>query len=285
MPAFALLCGYFSRRFEGRPDQLRKLVTSVLVPYLIFETLYSLLSAATSHKHFTLHFSSPTYVCWFLLALFVWRLTSPFWRAVPQPVLLALVVSVVAGVTVVSSAFALSRALQLLPWFVIGLRMAPEHFAWLRRPAVRIASAVLFVAAAVAAWVTAPSVDVRWFDRQWSSHDLHVTAVRFVVTELGLDLVTLLMVAAALALVPPLPSWLTVLGASTMYPYLLHGLVVRTLRYFGLHDALAQNGVVGLLTLTVGAAVLAVLLASPPVRVLTRWAVAPWELRRRPATA
>ena len=41
VPAFVLLCGYFSRGFEGRRDQWRKLVTTVLVPYLIFQTAYS----------------------------------------------------------------------------------------------------------------------------------------------------------------------------------------------------------------------------------------------------
>lgn len=42
MPAFVMVSGYFSRTFAARPDQLRRLVGGVLVPYLVFETAYTL---------------------------------------------------------------------------------------------------------------------------------------------------------------------------------------------------------------------------------------------------
>jgi len=86
MPAFILLSGYFSRGFTARPAQLRKLVAGVLVPYLVFEVLYSAVEAAAWGKPFRLTLTEPTFVCWFLAALFVWRLTVPLWRVIPWPV-------------------------------------------------------------------------------------------------------------------------------------------------------------------------------------------------------
>ena len=37
MPAFILISGYFSRSYTGRPDQLRRLLTGIAVPYVVFE--------------------------------------------------------------------------------------------------------------------------------------------------------------------------------------------------------------------------------------------------------
>ncbi|GDY74188.1 hypothetical protein SAV31267_036730 [Streptomyces avermitilis] len=42
MPAFILISGYFSRSFDMRPDRLKRLVTGVAVPYVLFEVAYSL---------------------------------------------------------------------------------------------------------------------------------------------------------------------------------------------------------------------------------------------------
>ena len=279
VPAFVLLSGYASRRFEGRPKQWRKLLVGVLVPYLVFQTAYAAEAAALSGKAFALHLSGPIYVCWFLLSLFVWRASTPLWRSLPRPVLIAVVVSLAAGVTVTSTAFALSRTLQLLPWFVLGLQLQRRHFDLLRRTRVRVGAVAVLAAAAVVAVIVAPGVDVRWFDREWDADDLHVPAALDPVLALGLDLVTVVLIAAVLALVPRRRTWLTRLGALTMYPFLLHGLVTRVLQHAGLHRALIGMGAGGMVLLTAGAVLLTVLLALPVVRTLTRWAVEPGSLR------
>ncbi|EGX55770.1 integral membrane protein [Streptomyces zinciresistens K42] len=40
-PAFIILSGCLSRGFEGRPEQPRRLVTALLVPYVVFGTAYT----------------------------------------------------------------------------------------------------------------------------------------------------------------------------------------------------------------------------------------------------
>ncbi|RIX28273.1 acyltransferase family protein [Amnibacterium setariae] len=289
VPAFVLLSGYFSRGFEGRPDQWRKLVLTVLVPYLVFQTAYAAVSSWAADKPFQLHFSGPIYVTWFLLALFVWRASAPLLRSLPRPILLSTAVSLVATVTITDTGFALARVLQLLPWFVIGLSLKPEHIAALRARGVRLAAGAVLVTAGVVAWFLAPAFDVRWLDRQWDAAELGVSLPVDLVLAAGIDLVTAVMVVAALALVPRRRSWLTALGAFTMYPFLLHGLVVRVAQSAGVHDYLIGLGGIGALAITVGAVALAFLLATPAVRAATRWAVEPASLalfRRRPgATA
>lgn len=41
MPAFIIISGYFSRSFTAKPAQLKRLVTGIAVPYLVFETAYT----------------------------------------------------------------------------------------------------------------------------------------------------------------------------------------------------------------------------------------------------
>ncbi|HEY0375178.1 MAG TPA: acyltransferase family protein [Amnibacterium sp.] len=281
VPAFALVCGIFSRGFDGRPEQVRKLVTTVLVPYLIFDALYALELAWLRHDTKPFDLASPIYVCWFLLALFLWRLTSPLWRAVRFPIVLALIVSLVAGITIRDDGFAISRAAQLLPWFVAGQVLGPERFAWLKDVRARIAGGAVMATAAVAAWFLAPSIDLSWLNRQQSAGELHVTVPQYLGVALLLDAVTAVLVLAALALVPARRSWLTGLGAATMYPYLLHGLVVRLLEHVGVHGALTGLGWIGVVAISALAVALALVLATPVVRRATGWAVEPrWLLAR-----
>jgi fucose 4-O-acetylase-like acetyltransferase len=279
IPAFVLLSGYFSRGFEGRRKQWRKLVTGVLLPYLIFETAYAAEAAALSGHGFSLHLSSPIYVTWFLLALFVWRASAPLWRSLPHPVLLAVAVSLVAGVAVPSTDFALSRTLQLMPWFVLGLQLHRRHFAMLHRRWARLAGAAAVVVAAVVAYLVAPGVDARWLDREWDAGTLGVPVAAGLVIALGITVLTAPMIAAVLALVPRNRSLLTRLGALTMYPFLLHGLVVRVVQHLGVHRTLIGWGLGGVALVTLGAVLLAVLLALPVVRRLTWWAVEPGRIR------
>ncbi|MFD5538792.1 acyltransferase family protein, partial [Streptomyces sp. NPDC127079] len=90
MPAFIIISGYFSRNFDLRPDRVKKLVTGVVVPYVLFETAYSLFQrhvGGAADQDISL--LDPWYLTWFLCALFVWRLTTPIWRTVRHPLPLA----------------------------------------------------------------------------------------------------------------------------------------------------------------------------------------------------
>lgn len=42
MPAFIIVSGYFSRSFDMSAAKVKRLITGVAVPYIVFETAYSL---------------------------------------------------------------------------------------------------------------------------------------------------------------------------------------------------------------------------------------------------
>ncbi|MFI8852161.1 acyltransferase family protein [Streptomyces sp. NPDC053499] len=276
MPAFILLSGYFSRGFTGRPEQIRGLLTKVLAPYLVFEVLYTAVEAVAWGKPFQLTLTEPTFVCWFLAALFVWRLTAPVWRVIPWPLPVAVLVSLVAGTSTLGDDLALPRVLMFWPWFVLGLTLRPEHFARLRESRVlRYCAPPVLVAGGVAAYALAPGTDVHWLWMSYGQADLGVSTPAYLLVRLGLFAVTALMTGAFLALVPRRALWLTALGAVTLYPYLLHGLLTTAAHAYGWDAPLRPLGPFGAALLTACGAAVAVLLSTAPVRRLARPLIEP----------
>lgn len=275
MPAFVLVCGYLSRSFTGRPDQLRKLVSSVLVPYVIFETLYAGMYALVWDQPFEISLTQPRYLTWFLLALFFWRLTVPLWRVLRYPMTVAVLLSLGAGITDMGYDLALPRLLMFLPWFVLGLQLRPEHFAPLRTANARWLAVPVLLCAGVAAYWAAPRVSGGWLLMQWSGEDLGATTATYLLVRLAMFGLAIVLMGAFLALVPRQATVYTALGAVTMYPYLLHGLLVKTVEGCDVYDVIAAGGLLAATVLTILAGVLTVLLSVAPVRRVLRPLVEP----------
>jgi fucose 4-O-acetylase-like acetyltransferase len=88
--------------------------------------------------------------------------------------------------------------------------------------------------------------------------------------------------AAFLAAVPRGHAWYTAFGTRTMYVYLLHGLVVKALQYGGVLDGNFFQSPAGLVSVTVGAVALGLLLGTPQVQRMTHWVIEPkgrWLLK------
>ncbi|GGQ20520.1 acyltransferase family protein [Streptomyces roseolilacinus] len=289
MPAFVIVSGYFSRSFAGRPDQLRRLVGGVAVPYLAFEvayTLYRRWAQDAPQQAFSL--TDPFYLTWFLLALFVWRLSAPLWRALRYPLPVAVAVAALASLTPrIAADLDLQRILQFLPFFVLGLTLREEHFRLLRRRAVRVAAVPVALAAPAVAYAAAPHLRMGWFYRNTSAQELGYGWWAGPLATVALGAVALVLTVAFLAWVPARRTWFTVLGAGSVCGYLLHGFAVKALQYWELVDAhpvLATP--VGRVGLTVAAAGAVTLMCTPPVRRALRWVTEPrLEWAFRPAAA
>ncbi|MBT2417034.1 acyltransferase family protein [Streptomyces sp. ISL-22] len=288
MPAFIVVSGYFSRGFDARPDRLRRLVTQLVVPYVVFETAYTLFTRWTDQEpDRPISLLDPLYLTWFLTALFVWRLTTPLWRWVRLPLPLALALAALATLSPsIGDDLDLQRTLQFLPYFVLGLSLRPEHFRLVRRRAVRIAAIPVFGCAFVVAYWAVPRMTGAWFYHRDSAEELGAPAWYGVVMTPVLFVCSLLLVACFLAWVPGRRMWCTVLGAGTLYGYLLHGFVAQSAGFWGWYDPDWIHRPLGAVAVTVVAAVVMTLLCTPPVRRALRFAVEPdlrWLFRREAA--
>ncbi|MBO0890525.1 MAG: hypothetical protein J2P14_06395, partial [Acidothermales bacterium] len=139
MPAFTLLSGYFSRHFTASPRQARSLVRTIVVPYLVIESAFTLFRYFGHGEHLDFALYDPWWVTWFLMTLFFWRLSAPLWRVMRFPLVIAVVACFAAGSKDLPGAFEMGRLFQYLPFFVLGLSLRRQHFAWLRLFWVRIA--------------------------------------------------------------------------------------------------------------------------------------------------
>ncbi|SES45360.1 Fucose 4-O-acetylase [Streptomyces sp. yr375] len=289
MPAFIVVSGYFSRSFDASPDRLRRLITGVAVPYVIFETAYPLFRRVVDHNPAQeISLLDPWYLTWFLCALFIWRLTTPVWKLVRYPLPLALGVAMLATVTpAIGDDLDLQRVLQFLPFFVLGLCLRPEHFRRVRRRSVRIAAVPVFAVALAFTWWAVPRMNASWLYHRDSAQELGAPWWAGPVMQLALFGCSLLLTACFFSWVPGRTMWCTTLGAGTLYGYLLHGFLIKAADYRGWFDHPALHRPLGEIAVSVTAAVAVTLLCTAPVRRVFRFAVEPrmeWAFKRDAAT-
>ncbi|GAA2195027.1 acyltransferase family protein [Streptomyces bangladeshensis] len=276
MPAFILISGFFSRSFDMRPDRLKRLVTGVAVPYVLFEAAYPLFKNAVTGSHEEISLLDPWYLTWFLVALFIWRLTTPFWKLVRWPLPLALGIAMLATVTPnIGDDLDLQRVLQFLPYFVLGLCMKPEHFHLVRRRWVRIASVPVFAAALAVGWWAVPRMNTAWFYHRDSAQELGAPWWCGPVMTLALMGCSLVLTACFFAWVPRRHLWFTALGAGTLYGYLLHGFLVKFGDYRGWFEHPWLHRPLGEIVVTVLAAAAVTALCTRPVQRVFRFAMEP----------
>jgi fucose 4-O-acetylase-like acetyltransferase len=291
IPAFVLVTGYLSRSFRYTRRHLWALVTTMVVPYIVFSWLMihwrELLDQVPPDLEW---FLNPRWPMWYLAAVVMWRLATPVLRWHPVMVPVSVVISLVAGMSN-HETFDINRALGFLPFFVLGLHLRPEHLAVLRRRGAWVAGIVgmLFI------WWLAGRTDDLWATQflyfRAPYAELGVGDAEGMWIRARLIVVALIGSAAVLTLVPHPRSFLTRMGAWSLVVYLCHGFVVRYLEYRGYEQWMPGTSWWSvIITVAVGIA-LALFLAWDPVARTLNYVVDPvnsigkWFRSRRTAVA
>jgi fucose 4-O-acetylase-like acetyltransferase len=176
MPAFAIISGYFSRSAPPTRRQMTRVLTDILLPYLVFEGLWTLTKWLVEGRA-NPNLTQPSWTMWFLLALGIFRLVLPYLALLRWPLLWSVLLSVSVGyLPNIDSTFSLSRTLGFLPFFVLGWWLREhdvvERFGLLRhRPWwLYVAAVALF---AVDGWLAWSGLDL-WSEmelRYWFFYD------------------------------------------------------------------------------------------------------------------
>ncbi|MFI8532722.1 acyltransferase family protein [Streptomyces aquilus] len=285
MPAFIIISGFFSRSFDMRPDRLKRLITGVAVPYILFETAYVLFErAAGDDPGKDISLLDPWYLTWFLCALFVWRMCTPILKMIRRPLPVALGIAMLASVAPsIGNDLDLQRVLQFLPYFVLGLCMKAEHFHMVRTWRMRILAVPVFAAALAVGWWAVPRMNTAWFYHRDAAQDLGAPWWVGPVMVLAMFGCSLLLTACFFAWVPRRKMWFTALGAGTLYGYLLHGFLVKAGDYQGWFDHAWLHRPAGEIFVSVVAAAVVTVLCTAPVRRVFRFAMEPkmeWAFRK-----
>lgn len=296
MPAFAVISGYFSKSEPPGVKQMRRVITDIVIPYLIFQAIWSLVQFVVEGNK-SVNLTQPHWTLWFLLALAIFRLVLPYLAMLKWPLLWVTLFSIGIGyASNVDSTFSLSRAIGLMPFFVLGWRLrgwkimdrwqtAPPRIVWPARAAALGLFALWFAIAAI--WIA----DLKriqfhlWFFYDDSFSDLGgqgpwAGLLRVAVLGIGV-----ILSGALLVLIPRRRTWFSAFGQATMYVYLLHSFVLYPIRESGvLKDEHASA--IWLLSVLAASVGIAILLSSPWIRKIFRPIVEPrldWLFRTRDA--
>ncbi len=273
MPFFILISGYTARRYMGDARQVRRIISTLVVPYLIVETSIQVILRHYTGEPDPYMLLSPQWLAWFMAALFVWRLTTPIWRALKYPITTSIAISLLVGLIEVPNVLALPKILGFLPFYVIGLHMTRAHFERLADLRIRVASAVLLTVTFVVCYLYSSGWTLDWllWKQRYGEDPLAASPLEGITQRAELLVIGLVMTFAALSLVPRRRSWTTTMGERTFYCYLLHGYVILVLRYqFGVFDWLDQYGAPAVVATMVVAVVVANLLMTKIVSTLFR---------------
>ena len=284
MPALAVISGYFSRSGAPTRTQMARVITDILVPYVIFEALWTLtkwLVEGQANPNPT----QPSWTLWFLLALGIFRLVLPYLALLRWPLLWTVVISVVAGyLPNIDSTLSLSRTLGLLPFFTLGWWLREHDIVDRlklldRRPWWTVAAAVgAFAVAGWAAWFFVD--DWRAVNlREWLFYDENYSALGGTQwwaggVRLALICLSLVLGTAFFVLVPRRSHWWTHFGQYTMYVYLLHSFVLYPFRESGLLRDLEPTWL-WLPIVVIASVLIALGLATKPVRRVFRPLIEP----------
>lgn len=276
IPAFVLITGYLSRTFRYSRRHLLSVLTTLVVPYVVFSWLMAWWRHLVGGEPMLDSiWTNPHWPMWYLIVTAMWRLATPVLRVHRVMVPLSIGISLVAGL-VDLQLFDLNRFLGFLPFFVIGLHLSSDDLARLRSPGVR---APALVVVGLTFWLA------RYTDTLWSTEPLYFRAdyaeleptfTDGVWVRVRLIMIALAMTAAVLALIPRRRSFLTAMGGYTLVVYLCHGFIVRGLEYAGWAEVLpASHPWVSIAITTVLAVGIALLLAWRPVAERLLWVVDP----------
>ncbi|GAA3747984.1 acyltransferase family protein [Leifsonia bigeumensis] len=275
MPAFAIISGYFSKASPPTSRRMKKVLTDILLPYVIMEAIWSLVQFLVEGKP-SFNPSKPSWTLWFLLALGIFRLVLPYLVLFRWPFLLAIVLSVGAGYfDNIDSTFSLSRAIGILPFFVLGWkarqwgviekwRNLGARIWWLRAAALAVFGGWLAVVGLnILLW---RRIDLRfWFFYDYSYSGLGADEWWAGFVRLAVMVLAVILSAAFFALVPRRTTWMTRFGQATMYIYLLHSFLLYPLRESGVLRG-DHSSASWLVFMILACFAISILLASPLVR-------------------
>ena len=283
IPAFAIISGYFSTATPPGTRQLRRVLTDLVVPYVIFEAIWSVIQFLVEGRSFNP--TLPSWTLWFLLALAIFRLVLPYLALLRWPLAWTVLLSVAVGYfSNVDSTFSLSRAIGILPFFVLGWQLREWGVVDRWRDLRRSIWAWRGVAAAVlGGWFAVTALNIEafrafgladWFFYRDAYAEIGAPTWWAGAVRLGFIVLAVVLSAAFLALIPRRETFLSALGQATMYVYLLHTFVLYPVRESGvLRGELSSPAWVA--AMLIASVVISVVLASPPVRRIFRPLVEP----------
>lgn len=240
VPAFVFISGYFSKKQQS----ILMLIKKIAVPYLVFEVLYYLLYTYVIHKETKLYLMHPKFTLWYLMALFFWKLITPYFKKIPWHFPLSIILGLAIGFSPMKDNYlTIPRALVFFPYFLAGTALQRDTVLRMREAKigkVKISTlcGILFAAAAVFLLLFAhelPGSPIVFYGR-YSYATMNQMPVVGVLMRILAYMIGFAITYGLLILLPNKEHHLSYVGQKTLQIYLFHGLIYKTIEAFGLID-------------------------------------------------
>ncbi|MFC4322897.1 acyltransferase family protein [Litchfieldia salsa] len=269
MPAFILIAGFFSKG-SFKEGYLMKVVQKILVPYIIFQLIYSIVYTIKDQE-VTFTLVDPYWTLWFLLSLLFWNVLLKLFTKVKYPLFFAILIALLVGyVEGIGSYLSLSRTFVFFPIFLLGYYLNHKHFNYLITTKTRAISAISMVLLFLGYYFFFPEsgrdllLASSSYLEMGYEHQLHYAML----LRLLMYVVIFIITVCFLALIPKREYFFTHLGGRTLYVYLLHGLVIKLLQNTPLFDF--SNELHAIFVFISTTLVISFLLASKPIISVTK---------------
>ena len=229
MPAFIFISGYFSKRDLPFSVSIRKL----LVPYLVYETIYFLFYTFIIQKETGLYLTRPKFSLWYLLALFVWRVITPYVKKIPHHFLLSIAAGLLIGLSNMPGNFlSIPRILVFYPFFLAGMyfdrgfitRFRTVKNQWIAGTIA--ACSLIFVA--IGPFTRMYSTKI--FYGRYNYESLGQSALEGILVRIACYLVSFIITYSLMFLISEKETSYSYIGPRTMPVYLFHGLTYNFFR-------------------------------------------------------
>lgn len=230
MPAFVFISGYFSKKALS----LKALIQKLLIPYIVYEIIYYLLYTCIMHKETGLSLLKPKFTLWYLLALFMWRIVTPYFKKIPYYMILAVIAGLLIGWSDIENNFlTIPRALVFYPYFLAGTCLERETLTRFRSPKGKITAAVCVIAIAVFLTVIAmqKELPMQIFYGRYNYSSMGQKIPEGILWRAAGYAIGFCMTYAVAVLMTERKLCCSYIGKRTMAVYLFHGLTYSYLTY------------------------------------------------------
>lgn len=267
MPAFIFISGYFSKRNIPFGVSIRKLA----VPYLVYEIIYYLFYTFIIQKDTGLYLARPKFSLWYLLALFVWRIITPYVKMVPHHMILSIAAGLLIGCSDMPGNYlSIPRILVFYPFFLAGIHFDRSIITKYRTRKnqwiVGITTTLCMIFVAIGPFARMYSTKI--FYGRYNYESLEQSILEGILCRFGCYAISFLLTYMLMFIISEKETFYSYIGPRTMAIYLFHGLTYNLLKDCTdiLHDV---NSITEIVILLVGCVLLTKLCASKPLVTFT----------------
>lgn len=229
MPAFVFVSGYFSKK----DPSLKKLIKGLVIPYFVYEIMYYLLYTFVLHKSTGLYFARPKFSLWYLMALFVWKLVTPYVKKIPFYMMISIGLGLIVGLFDIGNFLTIPRILFFFPFFLAGTEFDSKIIMILRD---KYRSTLAFVIlSAMVTWLFVDNshhkLSVKIFYGRQSYDEIGLDAVDGILIRCACYLISFALIYLLMFLVPTKKHRYSYIGQRTMPIYVFHGMIYSAIEY------------------------------------------------------